>query len=146
MRGVIWLVLLFIAAVVAATTLGRNDGLVSIYFNGWRTDLSLNLFVLLVLAACFVLMAAARSVSSLISLPQRALLCGADDSQDAAQTAVAAILAGDTAQEAAFLAHCTGSKDSLAFMLARRSLQRAGFNFSPAWQEAMRDLQQGGRA
>ena len=72
MRGVIWLVLLFVVAVVAATTLGRNDGLVSIYFGAWRIDLSLNLFVLLVLAACAVLMAAARSVNSLISLPQRA--------------------------------------------------------------------------
>jgi HemY protein len=72
MRGIIWLVLLFVVAVVAATTLGRNDGLVSIYFGGWRTDLSLNLFVLLVLAACAVLMASARSVNSLISLPQRA--------------------------------------------------------------------------
>ena len=72
MRGIIWLVLLFVVAVVAATTLGRNDGLVSIYFGSWRTDLSLNLFVILVLAACAVLMAAARSISGLISLPQRA--------------------------------------------------------------------------
>ena len=72
MRGIIWLVLLFAVAVVAATTLGRNDGLVSIYFGAWRTDLSLNLFVLLVLAACVVLMAAARSINGLISLPQRA--------------------------------------------------------------------------
>ena len=72
MRGVIWLVLLFIAAVVAATTLGRNDGLVSIYFGSWRTDLSLNLFVILVLLACVVLLAAARSISGLVSLPKRA--------------------------------------------------------------------------
>jgi HemY protein len=72
MRGIIWLVLLFVVAVVAATTLGRNDGLVSIYFGHWRTDLSLNLFVLLVLAACAVMMAAARSINSLVSLPQRA--------------------------------------------------------------------------
>lgn len=72
MRGIIWLVLLFIVAVVAATTLGRNDGLVSIYFGAWRTDLSLNLFVLLVLGTCFVLMAAARSIGSLLTLPQRA--------------------------------------------------------------------------
>lgn len=72
MRGVVWLVLLFVVAVVAATTLGRNDGLVSIYFGTWRTDLSLNLFVILVLATCALLMAAARSISGLISLPQRA--------------------------------------------------------------------------
>jgi HemY protein len=72
MRGVIWLVLLFIAAVVAATTLGRNDGLVSIYFGSWRTDLSLNLFVILVLLACVVLLTAARSITGLVSLPKRA--------------------------------------------------------------------------
>jgi HemY protein len=72
MRGIVWLVLLFVVAVVAATTLGRNDGLVSIYFGAWRTDLSLNLFVILVLAVCAVLMAAARSLSSLLSLPERA--------------------------------------------------------------------------
>lgn len=72
MRGIIWLVLLFVVAVVAATTLGRNDGLVSIYFGAWRTDLSLNLFVILVLASCAVLMVAARSVNRLLSLPERA--------------------------------------------------------------------------
>ena len=72
MRGVIWLVLLFVVAVVAATTLGRNDGLVSIYFGDWRTDLSLNLFVILVLLSFVVLLAAARSISGLVSLPRRA--------------------------------------------------------------------------
>lgn len=72
MRGIVWFVLLFVVAVVAATTLGRNDGLVSIYLGAWRTDLSLNLFVILVLSACAVLMAAARSINGMISLPQRA--------------------------------------------------------------------------
>jgi HemY protein len=72
MRGVIWIVLLFVVAAVAAATLGRNDGLVSFYFGGWRTDLSLNLFVVLLLLACAVVMAAARSIGSLLSLPQRA--------------------------------------------------------------------------
>ena len=36
MRAVIWLVLLFVVAVVAATTLGSNDGLVSFYWAGRR--------------------------------------------------------------------------------------------------------------
>ena len=36
MRAVIWFVLLFVVAVVAATTLGGNDGLVSIYWAGQR--------------------------------------------------------------------------------------------------------------
>jgi HemY protein len=72
MRGVIWLVLVFLVAVVAATTLGSNDGLVSLYWGGWRTDLSLNLFVLGVLAACLLLMLSAQALNSLVSLPQRA--------------------------------------------------------------------------
>ena len=72
MRGVIWLVLLFVVAVVAATTLGSNDGLVSLYWAGWRTDLSLNFFVILVLGSCAVLMLAVQALNSLVSLPKRA--------------------------------------------------------------------------
>ncbi|MDP1900066.1 MAG: heme biosynthesis HemY N-terminal domain-containing protein [Rubrivivax sp.] len=72
MRSIIWLVLLFLVAVVAATTLGSNDGLVSIYWRGWRTDLSLNLFVLIMLGSCAVLMFAVQALNSLVSLPRRA--------------------------------------------------------------------------
>ncbi len=72
MRGVIWVVLIFIVAVVAAATLGSNDGLVALYWGGWRADLSLNLFVLLLVAACFVVMTAIRALDALVTLPQRA--------------------------------------------------------------------------
>ena len=72
MRSVIWLVLLFVAAVVAATTLGRNDGLVSLYWSGWRLDVSLNLFVIALLLTCLVLLLAMRALQSLASLPARA--------------------------------------------------------------------------
>ncbi len=72
MRGVIWTVLLFTVAVVAATTLGSNDGLVTLYWRGWRTDLSLNLFVILLLGSCLLLMSAVQAISSLVSLPRRA--------------------------------------------------------------------------
>ena len=72
MRGVIWLVLLFAVAVVAATTLGSNDGLVTVYWSGWRTDMSLNLAVIMLFAACLVLMSAVKAIDSLISLPKRA--------------------------------------------------------------------------
>lgn len=72
MRGVIWLVLLFVVAVVAALTLGDNDGLVTFYWGGWRLDLSLNFFVLAALAACFVVVTAVKGVNTLIGLPRRA--------------------------------------------------------------------------
>jgi HemY protein len=72
MRAIIWFVLLFVVAVVAATTLGTNDGLVTFYWNGTRLDLSLNLFLLLLVASCFVIVASIRTIGSLIGLPQRA--------------------------------------------------------------------------
>ena len=72
MRAVIWLVLLFVAAVVAATSLGSNDGLASFYWSGWRFDLSLNLFILLLLGTCFVLVTVMQAITVLTGLPQRA--------------------------------------------------------------------------
>lgn len=72
MRLVIWLVLLFTVAVVAALTLGNNDGLASFYWNGWRLDVSLNLFLLVLVASCFALVTAIQAVEALTTLPRRA--------------------------------------------------------------------------
>lgn len=72
MRAIVWFVLLFVVAVVAATSLGGNDGLVSVYWAGRRLDLSLNLFVLLVLLTCAVLVLVFNGVHALIGLPRRA--------------------------------------------------------------------------
>lgn len=72
MRAVVWLVLLFVAAVVAAITLGANDGIASFYWRGWRVDLSLNLFLLGLLAGVAVLVSALQALRALVGLPQRA--------------------------------------------------------------------------
>jgi len=72
MRNVIWLVLLFAVAVVAALTLGDNDGLVSVYWAGWRLDLSLNFFLIAALAIGFATVTAVQAVGSLVGLPARA--------------------------------------------------------------------------
>jgi len=72
MRAVIWLVLLFVVAVVAASTLGRNDGLVSFYWGSWRLDLSLNLFLFGFLVSCVVLVTVIQAMHALLSLPARA--------------------------------------------------------------------------
>ena len=72
MRAVIWLVLLFVVAVVAALTLGDNDGLASFYWAGWRLDLSLNFFLLAALATGFAVATAVQAVGALIGLPARA--------------------------------------------------------------------------
>ncbi|MBQ0937079.1 heme biosynthesis HemY N-terminal domain-containing protein [Ideonella paludis] len=72
MRGVIWLILLFTVAVVSASVLGPNDGLVSIYQGAWRVDLSLNLFLLLLVAAVVLTFVAFQAISGLLALPTRA--------------------------------------------------------------------------
>jgi len=72
MRAIIWFVLLFVVAVVAATTFGANDGLVSLYWSGWRMDVSMNLFVLTLLVTCLALVTIFQAVNGLLGLPRRA--------------------------------------------------------------------------
>ncbi len=72
MRAVVWFILLFVVAVVAATTFGANDGLVSLYWSGWRLDVSMNLFLLAMLATCLALVTIFNAVNALIGLPRRA--------------------------------------------------------------------------
>jgi hypothetical protein len=72
MRLTIWFVLLFGVAVVAASTLGTNDGLASFYWGSWRLDVSLNLFLLVLVATCFLIVAVIQAVSSVVGLPKRA--------------------------------------------------------------------------
>lgn len=72
MRAIVWFILLFAVAVVAATTLGTNDGLVTFYWAGWRLDVSLNLFLLVLIGTCFVLVTVIQAITSLTGLPRRA--------------------------------------------------------------------------
>ena len=65
-RGIGWF------AVVAALTLGANDGLASFYWAGWRVDISLNLFLLLLVGSCFALVTTIQAVEALTTLPKRA--------------------------------------------------------------------------
>ena len=88
MRNVIWLVLLAVAAVVAAVTFGRNDGLVSIFWGGWRADLSFNLAVILLLVGGATVMIAAQALLVLVTLPERAAEWRALRRERAAQAAL----------------------------------------------------------
>jgi HemY protein len=88
MRSVIWLVLLFAAAVAAATLLGQNDATVAFFYGGWRLDMSLNLFLLSALLAVFVLFVGLQATQSLLSLPTRAREWRALKRERAAQSAL----------------------------------------------------------
>jgi HemY protein len=52
--------------------LGRNDGLVSLYWGGWRLDVSLNLFLLTLVLSSFALVSVINGFNALLSLPARA--------------------------------------------------------------------------
>lgn len=80
-----------------------------------------------------------------LDVPRRAVLVSVDDSHDLAARAVAAVRAGDFAAEEEFLDHCQGAGDSLAFMLARRTLMREGKVLSKRWDLVSKSLQNGAR-
>lgn len=80
-------------------------------------------------------------VTPSLDVPARAMLCGVDDSRDLCASVLPALLAGDEATESAFLAHCEGAGDTMAFMLARRALTRANRALSPRWQAVASVLQ-----
>ncbi|MDE2401589.1 MAG: heme biosynthesis protein HemY [Burkholderiales bacterium] len=72
MRTIVWLLLLAVTAVVAATALGGNDGLVTIYWLGWRTDVSLNLFIISLVLIFLAIYSTVRGLDALLGLPKRA--------------------------------------------------------------------------
>jgi HemY protein len=72
MRTVIWVILLFVAAVVSAAVLSQNDGLVSIFYSGYRIDTSLNVAVVALVLFVIVLYVALKAINGLLSMPRRA--------------------------------------------------------------------------
>lgn len=72
MRSIVWLLLLSVAAVVAAIALGGNDGLVTIYWLGWRTDVSLNFFLLALALTFLAVHSLVQGLDRLLALPERA--------------------------------------------------------------------------
>lgn len=80
-----------------------------------------------------------------LDVPARVMLCAPDDSRRLADQAVEAILAGGMNAEDAFLDHCEGSLDTLAFMRARQALRRQGHVFQGRWSGVADILSKGVR-
>ena len=72
MKRVLGLLLLVTAAVIAAAVLGRNEGLVSVFWGPTRYDFSLNLFIAGVALLCLALFAGLHLLNLLVGLPERA--------------------------------------------------------------------------
>ncbi|WP_427915276.1 heme biosynthesis protein HemY [Ramlibacter sp. MMS24-I3-19] len=73
MRAAIWLLVLFSVAAAVALFAGNNQGTVTVFWPPYRLDLSLNLVLLLLVAAFLLLHTALRALSALFDLPRQAL-------------------------------------------------------------------------
>ncbi|MDR3322835.1 MAG: heme biosynthesis protein HemY [Zoogloeaceae bacterium] len=72
MRGLFWILGLFFLAVCASLLAQHNDGLVLVVLPPWRADFSLNLLILVLLAAFILGYVLIRSLLFTLGLPKRA--------------------------------------------------------------------------
>ena len=73
MRAALWLLALFGTAVAIALFAGNNQGTVTVFWAPYRVDLSLNLVLMLLLAAFLLVYGAVRALSALFDMPRQAL-------------------------------------------------------------------------
>jgi HemY protein len=73
MRAALWLLALFGIAAAVALFAGNNQGTVTVFWPPYRIDLSLNLVLLLLLAAFLFIHAALGALAALFDLPRQAL-------------------------------------------------------------------------
>ena len=73
MRAALWLLVLFSVAAAVALFAGNNQGAVTLFWPPYRIDLSLNLVLLLLVAAFFVVHTATRAIAALLDMPRQAL-------------------------------------------------------------------------
>jgi len=76
-----------------------------------------------------------------LDVPRRVLRCSTDDSHQLAAEALRAWQRGDLPAQQAFLTHCLVCRDTLALMVARRSLLRLTPELPRPWSEAFAQLQ-----
>ena len=71
MRGLLWLLALFAAAVGISLAARFNDGYVLLVFPPYRAEISLNLAIALIVGGFAVLYALLRTIALTLSLPAR---------------------------------------------------------------------------
>ncbi len=72
MRAALWLTGLFALAVAGAWLADHNEGTVALFLTPYRIDVSLNLFVLVLVILLAVLLLAQKALAALLSLPREA--------------------------------------------------------------------------
>lgn len=92
MRNVIWLFLLFVAAVAAALFLGNNRATVTLFWHPYRVDMSLNLLLLALLLLLGLIWLAVRTFASLRKIRLNAALWRQQQQERALQQALLAAM------------------------------------------------------
>ena len=72
MRSALWLAFLFALAVLIALFATGNAGHATIYFPPYRIDISLNLFIVVLLGAFIISLFTWRTISAILNLPKQA--------------------------------------------------------------------------
>ncbi len=130
MKGLFWLLMLFAAAVAVALGARLNDGYVLLVLPPYRTEISLNLFVVALLGLIVLLHLLLRSITAMMSLPGRARRYRERRRRQAAveafQEAVRLLFEGrfGRALKKAEEAHEAGTAPGLSALIAARSAQR----------------------
>lgn len=130
MRGLIWLLVVFAAAIAFALVGVRETGYVLFVYPPYRVELSLILFVLLALAGFALLYFTARLLYQLLALPQRLRAYRARRRQARAQGALVASLQAYfegrylRAEKDAARAFEGGAAPGVAALLAARAAHR----------------------
>lgn len=130
MRGLFWLLALFALAVAVALGARLNDGYVLLVFPPYRAEVSLNLFLLALLALFAVLYGLLRALAMTFGLPQRVREYREGRQRERAvlvfQDAVRLLFEGRFGQalKKASAAHAAGTAPGLSALIAARAAQR----------------------
>jgi HemY protein len=129
-KGLFWILALFGAAVAVALGARLNDGYVLLVFPPWRAEVSLNLFVLALVALFAVFYVVLRVLSATFGMPKRVRDYRARQQRDKAgmvfQDAVRLLFEGrfGQAMKKAGEAHAAGTARGLSALVAARAAQR----------------------
>ncbi len=130
MRGLFWALVLSGLAVAVALGARTNDGYVLLVVPPWRAEISLNLFIIVLLAILFVLYAGMRALAITFGLPKRVREYQAQRQRESAglvfQDAVRLLFEGRFGQalKKATEAHGAGTAPGLSALIAARAAQR----------------------
>ncbi len=127
MRALIWLIGIFALAVGVAMIAGVNDGYVLVVLSPWRAQISLNLFIVLLVASVLLVHLLLRVLTRTLALPARVARWRdrrrREKADKALHGAISALFEGRFAQslKSASTAYAAAEGSSMAALIAARA-------------------------